>query len=146
MIPLETGQMATGIGRRQFISTLGSAAVAWPLVARAQQASGVAQIGFLYPGVAAMAVPRIAALREGLQAVGYKDADQVKILARSSGGAPAQLAPFAADLVERKVDVIVAVSPSAVRAAKSATAIIPIVAADLERDRVGTVFVASVQL
>jgi putative ABC transport system substrate-binding protein len=50
---------------------------------------------------------------------------------------------MAADLVERKVDVIVAVSPSAVRAAKSATAAIAIVANDLESDPVGSGFVAS---
>jgi putative ABC transport system substrate-binding protein len=50
---------------------------------------------------------------------------------------------LAADLVERKVDVIVPVSLPAVRAAKSATAVIPIIAADLESDPVGSGFVAS---
>jgi putative ABC transport system substrate-binding protein len=129
--------------RREFLGLLGGAAATWPLVARAQQTSRVPQIGFLYPGVAASAVTRIAVLREGLRAVGYSDADRVEILARSSEGDPAQLAPLAADLVERKVDVIVAVSPSAVRAAKSTTAVIPIIANDLESDPVGSGFVAS---
>ena len=129
--------------RREFLGLLGGAAATWPVVARAQQTSRVPQIGFLYPGVAASAVTRIAVLREGLRAVGYSDADRVEILARSSEGDPAQLAPLAADLVERKVDVIVAVSPSAVRAAKSATAVIPIIANDLESDPVGSGFVAS---
>jgi putative tryptophan/tyrosine transport system substrate-binding protein len=105
MIRLAAGQMAMGIARRQFISMLSSTVVAWPLVARAQQTRRVAQIGFLYPGVAAMTVTRIAALRDGLRAVGYGDAGQVEILTRSSEGDPARLAPLAADLAGRKVDV-----------------------------------------
>jgi hypothetical protein len=74
---------------------------------------------------------------------GYNDADRLDVLVRAAEGNPAKLAPMAADLVERKVDVIVAVSPSAVRAAKSATAAIAIVANDLESDPVGSGFVAS---
>ncbi|MFI4995760.1 MAG: ABC transporter substrate-binding protein [Hyphomicrobiales bacterium] len=127
--------------RRELITVVGGAAVMWPLAAHATGRDP--QIGFLYPGVAAMAVTRIAALRQGLRAVGYGDADRVEILARSSEGDPAKLPALAADLVERKVDVIVPVSPSAVRAAKSATGVIPIVADDLESDPVGSGFAAS---
>lgn len=135
--------MAIDIGRRLLISAIAGATVAWPLAAYAQQTSRVPQVGFLYPGLAAAAVTRIDALREGLRAIGYGDADRVDILLRASEGNPAQLAPLAADLVERKVDVIVAASPSAVRAAKFATAVIPIIADDLESDPVGSGFVAS---
>jgi putative ABC transport system substrate-binding protein len=135
--------MATGTGRRQFMATLGGAALAWPLAAFAQQASKPQQIGFLYPGLGAMAGTRIAALREGLRAVGYADADRVETLMRASEGDPSKLAALAADLVERKVDVIVPASPSALRAAKAATTIIPIVADDLESDPVRSGFVAS---
>ena len=125
------------------MSALGGAALAWPFDAFAQQAGKPQQIGFLYPGLGAMAGTRIAALREGLRAVGYADADRVEILIRSSEGDPSKLAALAADLVERKVDVIVPASPSALRAAKAATAIIPIVADDLESDPVRSGFVAS---
>jgi putative ABC transport system substrate-binding protein len=132
--------------RRQFIAALGAAA-AWPLAARAQQngkeTGKLRQIGMLYPGVAAVTVTRIAALREGLRAVGYDDADRVEILVRASEGDPTKLAALAADLVTRKVDVLFPISPSAVRAAKSATTAIPIVANDLESDPVGSGFVAS---
>ena len=69
-----TGQMTAGIGRRRFISALGGAAATWPLAARGQQARRAAQVGFLYPGVAAVSVTRITALREGLCAVGYGNA------------------------------------------------------------------------
>ncbi|MGH6739971.1 MAG: ABC transporter substrate binding protein, partial [Bradyrhizobium sp.] len=129
--------------RRQFIGGLGVVAAGWPLAVRAQQAGRVLQVGFLYPGVAAVANTRIAALLEGLHAVGYADADRVEFLTRASEGDPTKLAPLAADLVERKVDVIVPASPLAVRAAQSATSTIPIVAADLESDPVGNGFVAS---
>lgn len=136
--------MAADIGRRQFLSALGGAAAAWPLAARAQPAAAkIPQVAFLYPGVTAVAVTRISALREGLHAIGYGNADQVEFLVRASEGDPAKLAPLAADLVQRKVDVIVPASPSAVRAAKSATLVIPIVAVDLESDPVGSGFVAT---
>ena len=142
MIASVTGQPAMHIRRRQFITALGAAAV-WPFAAPAQQSGKVQQIGLLYPGVTAVTVTRIAALREGLRAVGYDDADRVEILVRASEGDPTKLPSLAADLVARKVDVLFAISPSAVRAAKAATADIPIVANDLESDPVGSGFVAS---
>ena len=131
------------IGRRRFISTLGGAAVAWPFASWAQQTGRLPTIGILYPGVTSVTVSRVAALREGLRAVGYADADRVEILVRASEGDPSKLAALAAELVEGKVDVIVPISPSAVRTAKSATTIIPLVANDLESDPVRSGFVAS---
>jgi putative tryptophan/tyrosine transport system substrate-binding protein len=132
------------IGRRQFISTLGGAALAWPLAARGQQSTKIRTIGFLYPGPAAAAMPRIAAFLDGLRAGGYRAPEDVEVLARSAGGDATLLVTMAADLVERKVDLIVAVGPAAVRAARSATATIPIVAGDLESDPVDAGFVASI--
>jgi putative ABC transport system substrate-binding protein len=129
--------------RRQFLGAIGAIAGLWPLPVRAQQSARLPQVGFLYPGAAAVANTRIAALREGIRAIGYADADRVEFLAHASEGDPKKLAPLAADLVQRKVDVIVPASPLAVRAAQSATTTIPIVAADLESDPVGSGFVAS---
>jgi putative ABC transport system substrate-binding protein len=118
-------------------------AAIWPWSVRAQLAGRRAQIGMLYPGFAAVTVTRIAALRDGLRAVGYLDADRAEILVRASEGDPTKLADLAADLIARKVDAIIAISPSALRAAKSATTTIPIIANDLESDPVGSGFVAS---
>ncbi len=134
--------MTAGIGRRQFVAALGGL-ISWAFAAQAQQSGKVPQVGFLYPGLSTSVATRIAALREGLQASAYADADRVDILERSSNGDATKLAPFAADLVSRKVDVIVAVSPAAVRAAKAVTSDIPIVVGDLESDPVGAGFVAS---
>ena len=134
--------MAMHLRRRQFLIAFGAAA-AWPVAARGQQTGGVPQIGVLYPGVATVLLTRLAVLRDGLRAVGYGDADRVEFLVRASEGDPARLGPLATDIVARKVDVIFAVSPAAVRAAHAATATIPIVANDLESDPVGSGFVAS---
>jgi putative ABC transport system substrate-binding protein len=128
--------------RREFVALVVSAA-AWPFAVRAQQTGLLPRIGFLYPGATGVAGTRIAALREGLRVIGYREADQVEALMRCAEGNPAQLPPLAVDLVARRVDVIVAASQSAVRAAKSATAVIPIIAVDLESDPVASGFVAN---
>jgi putative tryptophan/tyrosine transport system substrate-binding protein len=107
--------------RRRFLCVVGGVAGTWPLAVCAQQTARVPKVGFLYPGITPVASKRIAALREGLHAINYADADRVEILTRAADGDPTKLAPLAADLIERKVDVIVPVSPLAVRAAQSAT-------------------------
>ncbi len=129
--------------RRQFISLLGGAAAAWPLAARAQQASGVRKVGFLYPGPVAVAATRSPFLLEGLRSLGFREPDQVMLLSRAAGGDPARLAPLAAELVASKVDVIVSIGPAAIGAVRSATASIPVVAGDLESDPVESGMLAS---
>src|SRR6266566_3192104 len=83
--------------RRRFMAVAAGAA-AWPWMARAQPATKAAQIGLLYPGFEAVTVTRIAALREGLRAVGYADADRAEILVRASEGDPSRLGVLTADL------------------------------------------------
>jgi len=122
--------------RREFITFLGGAAAAWPLAASAQQAAQRPKIGILYPGLASALPSRIAALREALQAIGYREPDNVEFVVRSTGGDPIRIIPVAMELVERKVDVILAASLPAVNAARSATTTTPIVALDLESDPV----------
>src|SRR5262249_49061747 len=131
------------IRRRAFITLLGGAAAAWPLAARAQQAAQRAKIGILYPGLASALPARIAALRDALQATGYREPDNVEFVVRSTGGDPTRIIPLAMELVERKVDVILAASFPAVNAARSATTTTPIVAIDLESDPVNTGLIAS---
>jgi len=128
--------------RREFITLVGGAA-AWPLGVRAQQSTQRAKIGVLYPGPASALPSRIAALRDGLQAVGYRESDNVELVVRSTGGDPTRIIPLAMELVERKVDVILAASAPAVNAARSATATTPIVALDLESDPVGSGLISS---
>src|SRR5262245_10014101 len=131
------------VKRREFITLLASAAFAWPLAARAQQAAQRAKIGILYPGLASALPSRIAALRDGLQSIGYREPDNVEFVVRSTGGDPTRTIPLAMELVERKVDVILAASSPAVNAARSATTTTPIVALDLESDPVGSGLISS---
>ena len=124
MIPLGTGHMAIDIGRRQFISALGGAAVAWPLAARAQPTVPV--IGLLSGN--SVDDPAMTALRKGLAETGFFEGKNVAILSRSSDGQYERLPALAADLAHQNVRVIVAVlATAAAHAAKAATSTVPIV-------------------
>jgi putative ABC transport system substrate-binding protein len=126
--------------RREFITLLGGAAATWASPLSAQQ-RGKAKVGVLYPGIASALPARLAGLRAGLQASDYRD--EIELIPRSADGDPSRLGPLAAELVERKAEIIVAISPAAVRAARSATATIPIIALDVESDPVGSGLVKS---
>ena len=119
--------------RRAFIGLIGGAA-AWPLAARAQQPPKTAKVGILYPGMAAILPSRVAGLREALQAAGYREPDNIELIWRAADGDPKRIAPHAMELAERRVDVMLPVSPAGVHAALAASATIPIVALDLESD------------
>jgi putative ABC transport system substrate-binding protein len=132
--------MASHIGRRKFLGTLGSAAATWPLAARAQQPGKLPTIGFLGAEATAWSA-YITAFAERLRALGWIEGRTVAIEYRWSDGRPERVAEIAAEFVRLKVDVIVTNGP-AVATLKQATSVIPIVFA-VALDPVGGGLVAS---
>jgi len=115
--------------RREFSTLLGGAATAstvWPFASRAQQ-KATPVIGYLGVGAPGTSASNVAALRQGLSETGYVEGQNLTIEYRWAEGRYDRLPAFAADLVGRKVDVIVAGAPPAAHAAKNATSTIPIV-------------------
>ena len=113
--------------RREFITIASGAAVALPLVARAQQPA-MPVVGYLYSGTPESSERFVAAFRAGLNEVGFFEGRNVAIEFRWAQNDPGRLPELAADLVRRQVAVIATPgSTPATLAAKAATMTIPIV-------------------
>ena len=126
--------------RREFITLIGGTVVAWPLAARAQQVRKIPLLGILNPGTADP--PGALGFYEGLRELGYTDGQNIAIERRYGDWRSDRFDELAAELVQRNVDVIVAMSTSPARAAKEATSTIPVVVASMA-DPIGDELVAS---
>jgi putative ABC transport system substrate-binding protein len=124
--PQSEGHMASHIERRKFLATLGGAAAAWPLAARAQQ-PGMPVIGFLSSLSAQVTSKLIPSFGQGLSEIGYTVGRDVVVEARMAEGQDDRLPALAAGLVAERVRLIAALGPPAALAAKAATTSIPIV-------------------
>jgi putative tryptophan/tyrosine transport system substrate-binding protein len=115
--------------RRNFLGVL-TGATSWPVMALAQQAvAKVARIGWLVTGSPASYRMSLASFLDGLKAQGYIEGQNIKIEYRWAEGDIVRLHKLADDLVEQKVDVILAGGSLGAEAAEKATSAIPIVAA-----------------
>jgi len=136
--------MGSDMQRREFITLLSGATVAWPLAARAQPAIKVWRIGLLMTIAESEpeAQARLASLREGLRALGWTEGHNIRIDYRFAAGDPERARSSAVELVSLGPDVILANGTAILSALRQATQSIPIVFV-LVPDPVGDGFVAS---
>jgi putative tryptophan/tyrosine transport system substrate-binding protein len=126
--------------RREFITLVGGAAVAWPFAVRAQQAR--------VPRIGVLALSNrdeksfVTELREGLRELGFVDGQNFFLEPRSADGDASRLPTLAAELVHLKVDLITAIFTPCALAAKQATSSIPVVMISVG-DPIGAGLVAS---
>jgi len=128
--------------RREFLFALGAGALATPILSFAQQPPKVWRIGYLSPRVRMDSLPYERAFLQGMSELGYVEGKNVVVEWRFADGAYERLPYLAAELLRLNVDVIVAPSSSAIRAAQQATKTTPIVFISTG-DPVGSGFVAS---
>jgi putative ABC transport system substrate-binding protein len=130
--------------RREFITVLGGAAVAWPLAARAQQGEPMRRIGVLvnFAEDDRQAQAENLAFLQGLQRLGWTDGRNIRIDTRSTAGDPARAAKYAAELVALEPDVVLAEGTTVLGLLLQATRRLPIVFVEVT-DPVGGGFVTS---
>jgi putative ABC transport system substrate-binding protein len=113
--------------RSVFVTILVTLALVLPFIATAQQRTKMPRIGVLWGGETAFAMPYVVAARRALADLGYVEGRDFVPEIRFGERKPGAVDVLAADLVEHKVDVIIAAGDPAIRAARRATATIPIV-------------------
>jgi len=131
--------------RRDFIVGVGSTTLAWPLAARAQQAtSPTRRVGILLPQSASTVQARglLGAFLQGLKELGWVEGQSIALEYRSAEGKEDVLPKLAAELVQSRIDAILADGTAATQAAKDATQSIPIVMA-LSNDPIASGFITS---
>jgi putative ABC transport system substrate-binding protein len=136
------------VHRRAFIGTVACGLLAAPLAAEAQEPGKIARVGILAPTAPVPITPQpgfgiTADLSRRLYELGWVEGKNLLVEPRFAEGSPDRLPGLAADLVRANVDVIVAISPPAIRAAKDATRVIPVVMAFSGIDPIKARFVAS---
>jgi putative tryptophan/tyrosine transport system substrate-binding protein len=136
--------MASHIGRRKFLATLGGVAAAWPFAAGAQQPDRMRRIGVLNYLAAddPDSSPRVAAFAQALQGLGWIDGRDIQIDYRWGGGDLDRTRRYATELVALGPDVILVSSGSALAALQNVTRTVPIVFVSVS-DPVGGGYVAS---
>jgi putative tryptophan/tyrosine transport system substrate-binding protein len=131
------------VRRRDFITTLGGAAAAWPLAARAQQGERTRRISVLMGAAEdALNKMRVAAFLARLDELGWKDGHNLRTEVRWWAGGPEQMQPVVADMLSSSPDVAIATTNQALAAIKPVAGNVPVVFLGVG-DPIGSGFVAN---
>jgi putative ABC transport system substrate-binding protein len=130
------------VKRRTFFAGMMAGCLAAPAAVRAQQARKMPVVGILNSGAGPRSTT-VDTTRQGLRELGYVDGQTIAFEIRWAAAKLDTFPGLAADLVRRKVDVILVSGPAGIRAARDATDTIPIVALDLESDPIQAGFARS---
>jgi putative ABC transport system substrate-binding protein len=117
--------------RREFITLLGGAAAAWPVVARAEQGGPVKRVGFLTLASLKDQEGVLAAFLDGLRSHGLMEGKNLRVDYRYSEGDVKRLTPLAQELIALRPDVLVGAEPSPAKVLKSIAPALPIVCPQL---------------
>ena len=129
--------------RRKFITLLGGTAATWPFVSHAQQRKTIPRVGVLWHAANAMEEAEyLGALTKAFHELGYVEGKNIELDHRFPAEQPKRFRMLAQELVDSKVDLIVAVTSLAAKVAKQATGTIPIVIV-ADPDPVGAGFAVS---
>jgi putative ABC transport system substrate-binding protein len=131
--------------RREFIKLVGGAMATWPVIARSQHATKMPQIGILSLGrgdKSDVSLVTLNAFMPALSEFGYTEGENIAFDRKFADGDANKLSRLAQELVERRVDAIVALATPAARAAKQVTSTIPIIAIGMA-DPVGDELISS---
>src|SRR5499427_1032026 len=142
--PQPEGHMATYIGRRNFLATLGGAVAAWPLAARAQQPDRMRRIGVLmgYAESDREGRANFVAFQGGLQKLGWTEGRNIRIDTRWAAADADLMQRFAKELVALQPDLILTQNTPTTEAILQQTRTIPVIFANVS-DPIGSSFVAS---
>src|SRR3954452_19201462 len=128
--------------RREFIALIGGVGALWPMAARSQSSRKMVRIGYLGAGIRTVSPNPRDAFLQGFRDLGYVEGQNFVLVDRYADGQQERLPNLAVELVRLKVDVLVAPTSAAAKAAMDATTTIPIVMAG-SGDPVGLGLVAS---
>src|SRR5262245_64111282 len=142
--PQPEGHMASHIERQKFLATLGGAATAWPLAARAQQPDLFRRVGILISGAEAdpEMQARVATIRQRLDSLGWSEGRNLRTDIRFAEADPGRHASLARALVALRPDAIIAYSTPVASALRRESSTIPIVFVNVS-DPIGSGLVAS---
>jgi putative ABC transport system substrate-binding protein len=128
--------------RRNFGRLLAAASI-WPLAAHAQGNPEAPKVGFIYTGPKQLAASRVDAIMTGLRASGHV-LPQVEMVMRVTDGDPTKIDAMIAEILARKISVLLINGPAALKAAYSATKNLPLIVIDLETDPVAAGYAQSI--